>query len=193
MKNKILIINGHPLKAGLNNALVQAYEKGAKTSNAEVKHLCIVDLKFDQSFEGFNKEAVIEPDIIEAQQLISWSDHIVWIYPTWWATMPALMKSFIEHTFLPGFAFKYKKSDKFVKWDKYLEGKSASLISTMDSPPWYYKLFAGDPGYKTMKDIMNFCGIKPVTRTYFGSVKLSSEEKRNQWLNKTEQLGRKFK
>jgi len=193
MKNKILIINGHPLKASLNNALAQAYEKGAKTNNVEARHLSIADLKFNQSFEGFNKDVEPEPDIVKAQELISWSNHLVWIYPTWWATMPALMKAFIEHTFLPGFAFKYKKSKKIVKWDKYLEGKSARIISTMDSPPWYYKLFAGDPGYKTMKDIMNFCGIKPVNRTYFGSVKVSNEEQRKQWLAKAEQLGRKLK
>ena len=193
MKNKILIINGHPLKASFNFAIVKAYEKGAKTNNVEIRHLVIAELNFNQSFEGFGKQAKLEPDIAKAQELISWSDHIVWIYPTWWATMPAMMKSFIEHTFLPGFAFKYKKSKKILKWDKYLEGKSTSLISTMDSPPWYYKLFVGDPGYKTMKNIMNFCGIKPVSRTYFGSVKVSSEEQRTKWLLKAEQLGKNLK
>jgi len=138
---------------------------------------------------GFIKDTEPEPDILKAQELITRVNHLVWVYPTWWATMPALMKSFIEQTFLPDFAFKYKKSIKFVKWEKYLKGKSARLISTMDSPPWFYKLFIKDPGFKTLKDIMNFCGIKPVKRTYFGSVKVSSEEQRKQWINKTEKLG----
>ncbi|NOX48223.1 MAG: NAD(P)H-dependent oxidoreductase [Chlorobi bacterium] len=193
MKNKILIINGHPAKASFNKAIVNAYEKGAKSNNVEVKHLVIADLKFNPFIEGYNKETKTETDILKAQELISWADHLVWVYPTWWGTMPALVKSFIEQTFMPGFAFKYKKNEKVVKWDKYLTGKSAHLISTMDAPTWYTKYFIGDPGFKTIKYIMNFCGIKPVKRTYFGSVKVSSEKQRKQWLAKTEQLGRKLK
>ena len=39
---------------------------------------------------------------------------------------------------------------------------------------------------------MNFCGIKPVKRTYFGSVKVSTEVQRKKWLLKAEQLGSKL-
>ena len=193
MKNKILIINGHPKNNSFNYAIAEAYKKGAEINNVEIRQLNIAELNFKPFMEGFNKDIEPEPDIVKAQKLILWAEHLVWVYPTWWATMPALVKSFIEQTFLSGFAFEYKKSEKFVNWDKYLEGKSARLISTMDSPPWYYKLFVGDPGYKTLKDIMNFCGIKPVKRTYFGSVKVSDEKQRKQWLAKAEQLGKKIK
>ncbi|OYT13210.1 MAG: NADPH:quinone reductase [Bacteroidetes bacterium 4572_114] len=190
---KILIINGHSNKDSLNHAISEAYKKGAKSNNAELKVLNIIDLEFKPFMSGFSKDIEPEPDILKAQEAISWADHLVWVYPTWWATIPALMKAFIEQTFLPGFAFKYKKSKKFVKWDKYLTGKSARIISTMDSPPWFYKLFIKDPGYKTMKDILNFCGIKPVKRTYFGSVKTSSVEQRKQWINNAEKLGAELK
>ena len=193
MKNKILIINGHPLKASFNGAIVKAYEKGAKTNNVEVRHLDIADLKFKAFIEGYDKGAKTEAAILKAQELISWADHLVWVYPTWWGTMPALVKSFIEQTFMPGFAFKYKKSTQTVKWDKYLSGKSAHLISTMDAPTWYTKYLIGDPGFKTIKYIMNFCGIRPVKRTYFGSVKVSNEKRRKQWLAKAEKLGTKLK
>ena len=193
MTKKVLIINGHASKDSLNYALAEAYKKGAETNNVDVKLINIADLNFEPFMKGFKKEIEPEPDIQKAQELISWANHLVWVYPTWWATMPAIMKAFIEQTFLPDFAFKYKKSKKIVKWDKYLIGKSARIISTMDSPPWYYKLFIGDPGYKTIKDIMNFCGIKPVKRTYFGSVKLSNDKQIKQWIKKAEELGKSLK
>ena len=193
MRNKVLIINGHPKIGSFNHAIAEAYKKGAETNNIEVRQLDIADLKFKPFLEGSNENIEPEPDIAKAQELITWAEHLVWVYPTWWYTMPALMKSFIEQTFLSGFAFKYKKSTKMVKWDKNLEGKSASFISTMDAPPWYYKYFLGDPGYKTFKNIMKFCGIKPIKRTYFGSVKVSDEKQRKQWLMKAEQLGKNLK
>ena len=44
-----------------------------------------------------------------------------------------------------------------------------------------------------MKDIMSFCGIKPVKKTYLGSVKTSDEEQRKKWLLKIEELGKSLK
>ena len=192
MKKKILIINGHPRKDSLNYAIAEAYRKGAENSGAEVKTINIIDLDFNEFgtvFQNFEQVA----DIKNAQEQILWANHLVWVYPTWWYTVPALMKAFIEQTMHSGFAFKYLKSDKIVKWDKYLKGKTARIISTMDAPPWYYKLFVGDPAYKTLKTMLVFCGIKPLGRTYFGSVKLSKDEQIKKWLLSVEELGKNLK
>jgi putative NADPH-quinone reductase len=78
-----------------------------------------------------------------------------------------------------------------VRWDKLLKGKSARVISTMDAPPWYYRWIIGNPGGKIMKKgILGFSGIKVVGTTYFGSVKLSTEKQREDWLRTTLKLGK---
>ena len=173
---KAIIINKKIEKyTRLNDGiLANAYKIGAEQSGTEVKTLNIIDLKFNEFGTVFKDSEPLE-DIKKAQELISWADHTVWVYPTWWYTIPAILKAFMEQTLLSGFAFKYLKSDKMIKWDKYLKGKSARIISTMDAPPWYYKLFVRDPGFKTMKSSLVFCGIKPVKRSYFGSVKILSK------------------
>ncbi len=184
---KILIINGHPNLKSFNYALSEAYKKGASTQNAEVRLINIAKLDFDafalKSFDSFE----VPDDILKAQKEIKWADHLVWIYPTWWATIPAIMKSFFEQTFLMGFAAKYEESGKITKL---LKNKSARIISTMDTPPWFFKLFLGDPAFKTHKANMNFCGIKPLKRTYFGPLIKSDEKQRNKWLKDVEKLGR---
>ena len=189
---KILIILGHPSNESFSASLAEKYCDGSKDSGNEIRKINVSELDFAPFLEnGYSKEQRIEPDILKAQEDIKWSDHLVFVYPTWWATPPALLKAFIERTLLPDFAFKYKKSKKIVAWDKFLNNKSARIISTMDSPPWYYKWMIGDPGYKMMKDILNFCGIKPVSRTYFGSVKMSSEQVRKNWLKKCYHIGQR--
>ena len=188
-----LIINGHPGKNTFNSALSEAFIKGTQKSSVTIKTIDVADLNLTLDMTGFDKDKPVPDNIIKVQEMILWADHLVWIYPTWWASMPAMLKAFFEQVFLSDFAFKYKKSSKFVKWDKFLTGKTAQVISTMDSPPWYYKLMVGDPGYKTVKDIMNFCGIKMKKRTYFGSVKVSTQMQREKWLGKAEQLGSKLK
>jgi NAD(P)H dehydrogenase (quinone) len=39
------------------------------------------------------------------------------------------------------------------------------------------------------KNVLNFCGVKPVKITTLEPIKSSTESKRNKWLNKIELLG----
>ncbi|MBK6962684.1 MAG: NAD(P)H-dependent oxidoreductase [Bacteroidales bacterium] len=190
---KILIILGHPVNDTFSDSLRESYKKGAMASGAEIREIVLRKLRFDLNFsEGYRGNQELEPDLVKAQQDITWADHIVLIYPNWWSTFPALMKGFIDRTFLPGFAFKYRKGS--LLWDKLLKGRSARIIVTMDTPPWYYWLVYRRPGHNAMKrGILEFCGIRPVRVTTIGSLKISSEHKREQWIAKAERLGRKMK
>ena len=187
---KTVVILGHPSNESFCAYLLEKYCEGAKASGSEIERINVGELDFAPFLEnGYLKKQIIEPDIKDAQEKIKWCDHLVFVYPTWWAAPPALLKAFIERTLLPGFAFQYKKSKHIVAWDKFLNNKSARIISTMDTPPIFYKWIIGDPGYKMMKDILNFCGIKPVAKTYFGSVKMSSESARQKWIDKCYNIG----
>ena len=188
MKN-LLIISGHPSKQSFCAALAKSYLDGALEGGADVKYLELGELKFDPILHlGYKGEQELEPDLAEAQRLIKWADHIVFVYPTWWGSIPALLKGFLDRVFLPGFAFKYKENSQF--WDKYLKGKTARLIVTMDAPIWYDRLFYGAASRRAVKRAtLEFCGIKPVKITAFGSVKFADETKRRNWLEKVRILG----
>jgi NAD(P)H dehydrogenase (quinone) len=126
------------------------------------------------------------------QEEILAADHLVWVYPNWWSTFPALLKGFIDRVFVPGFAFKYH--DKDPSWDKLLQGKTARLIVTMDTPKWYYWLINKNAGHNAMKiGVLEFCGIKPVNITVFAPIKSADEAKRKKWLGEVEKLGKEQK
>ncbi len=184
MKN-ILIINGNPKKDSFCNSLVEKYRNGAEKASNIVKILHIRDLELGSYIKfDHTSSPTLSKELKEARDLITWANHLVFVYPTWWATPPAQLKIFLEIALGSGFAFKYKKSKGIApSWDKLLTNKSAHVISTMDSPPFYYSIVTGDPGFKMMKDILNFCGVKPVKKTYFGSVKMSDSKKKTKWLN----------
>lgn len=189
MAKKVLIILGHPNKETFCGSLAENYKKGALKSGAEVKEISISDLRFDPVLHrGYKEVQELEPDLVQAQEHIKWAEHLVFVYPTWWATMPALLKGFIDRVFLPGFAFKYRENSAF--WDKYLTGKSARMIVTMDAPAWYNFLVYGNAGQKAMKrGTLQFCGIKPVKVTTIGGVKDMKKEQLTNWLTRVEKLG----
>lgn len=173
--------------------MAEAYKKGAITAGAEVQEIIIRDLNFNPNLQfGYRKRTELEPDLLAAWEKIKWAEHLVWIYPVWWGGLPAIMKGFIDRLFLPGFAF--KKRENSVWWDKFLTGKSARIISTLDQPALYYWLINRRPSYYAMKKLtLNFVGISPVKATTIGPLRLSKENYRKDWLEKVETLGRKMK
>ncbi len=190
---RVLIINGHPDKQGFCFELAQHYKKGADMAGADCKLVNLADLDFNPILtNGYRKRTELEPDLLMMQEEIKKADHLVLVYPTWWATYPALLKGFIDRVFLPGFSFKYRENSPL--WDKLLTGKTARMVVTMDSPKWYYSLFMKNAGHRSMKKgILEFCGIKPVKITSFSQVKSSTEARRKSWLTQVEKLGNKLK
>ncbi len=186
---KILIINGHPNPDSFSAGLSEAYKKGAEKSRNEIKEIDLGKLRFNLNLSfGYQKRTDLEPDLLEAWEKITWAEHMVWIYPQWWGFMPALLKGFIDRLFLPGIAFKYRENS--VQWDKFLTGKTAHLIHTMDYPVWYYKWFLRERGIKIMKkQILDFVGIKTVKTTLIAPIKNNTEAFRQKWLERVERLG----
>jgi NAD(P)H dehydrogenase (quinone) len=189
MSKNILIILGHPQKQSFCGTLAQAYAKGAEEVGHEVQQIALGELEFDPIlWNGYHKIQALESDLVKAQQAIKWAQHLVFVYPTWWGAMPALLKGFFDRVFLPGFAFKYR--DNSMMWDRLLSGRSAQLIVTMDTPPWYYRWVFRMPGHNQMKKtILEFSGIKPVKVISIGPIKTSTEQQRTRWIDKVAKLG----
>ncbi|MCO6564787.1 MAG: NAD(P)H-dependent oxidoreductase [Apibacter sp.] len=192
MKN-ILIINGHPNKTSLNYGIAQAYYKGAKESGANIELINIRDLNFDPNLAyGYQKRMDWEPDLENAWKAIKKADHLVWIHPVWWGGFPAIMKGFIDRVFLQGITFQYRENSSL--WDKYLQGKSAHIITTLDQPGWYYRLVYGRPSINQLKKCtLEFCGVNPIKVTFIEFIKKSDEAQRKKWLQKVYKLGMKQK
>ncbi|WP_194540016.1 NAD(P)H-dependent oxidoreductase [Paenibacillus sp. JZ16] len=189
---KVLIIQGNPIANSYGSLLAEVYARGAAESGAEVRELVLAELEFDLNLSGgYEGKQPLEPDLQKAQELISWADHLVFVYPNWWGGMPALLKGFIDRVFLPGFAFKYRKNSPLP--EQLLKGKTARLIVTMDSPYVYYRFYLGQPGHQMMKhSILKFCGVGSVRATNITQLRKMPEVARKQWLERVHRMGRKL-
>ena len=192
MQKRILVILGHPDAGSLCGAIAKAYVDGARTAGAEIRELKLGELDFDPVlWRGYNEIQELEPDLVKAQALIKWANHLVIVYPNWWGSMPGLLKGFFDRVFLPGFAFKYRENSSL--WDKLLTGRTAHLMVTMDTPSWYNLWVFRRPGFNQMKrTILEFCGIKVRKISEFAPVKGSAEKQRERWLAKAGEYGVKM-
>lgn len=138
MPRSILILLGHPDRDSLCGALAQRYATAAGNAGHHVRMIALGDLQFDPVLRhGYRQIQPLEANLQDAADAIQACDHLVLVYPTWWGAMPALLKGFFDRVLLPGFAFRYRRDS--VWWDRLLAGRSARVITTLDTPPWYYR------------------------------------------------------
>lgn len=187
---RILMIFGTPKVDSFCHALGEAYTQGARAEGHVVRQLKLGELRFDPILHaGYDQNQPLEPDLLEAQRLIHWAQHLVFVYPVWWGSVPALLKGFLDRVLLPGFAFKYRDA-RSLRWDKLLRGRSADLLVTLDTPPWYFRWVHGAPAHRQMiRTTLGFCGVKTQRLLACAPLRTSREEQRQRWLRKAEQLG----
>ncbi len=192
MPPNILIIQGHPDESASHfcHALADSYREGAESAGHSVSEVRIGTLDFPllrNETEWSRGEA---PEaLLPAQELIRAADHLVFVYPVWLGTMPALMKGFLEQTFRPGFAFD-EAARQGSGGVRPLKGKSARVIVSMGMPGPVYRWFYRAHGYRYFKrNILHFLGIRPVRHCFVGLAGSAKDTGRRRWLERVRQLG----
>ena len=188
MSKRVLVLVANPKKDSFIRYLAKAYASSAEQKH-EVQLLELSNMEFNLDLSGgYAEEHTIEESLKHFQASLEWCEHLVIFTPIWWGALPAKLKGLIDRTFLPGFAFQYEKGKLMPK--KLLQGKTARIVMTMDTPPWYYFLVQGAPAIRQLKTAtLKFVGFKSVKSKMIGPIISSTEESRSKWLNVVSKLG----
>lgn len=191
-KKKIFVLLGHPDNNSFNYSLANEYQKGAEEAGHEVRRVNISDMSFDPILHhGYCLKQELEPDLVAFQENVKWCEHFVVFYPSWWSTMPALLKGLFDRAWLPGFAYTFMT--KF-SWEKLLKGKSAAMFVTSDTIPLVQRIIFGDTTNELKKGILWFAGFSPVCVYKFGYLKhFNSTGRRERIKRKVFNLGSRAK
>jgi len=183
-----LLILAHPRRDSLCGALFDACAEGARQAGVECRQLILSEMNFDPDVHAVSPEQQpLEPDLLRAQRDIQWAEHLVVVCPTWWGTFPALLKGFLDRVLTPGFAFRHLTDGR---WDKLLSGRTADLITTMDTPPWVYRFIYRAPGRQALvRATLGYCGIRSARIETFGPVISTDSSQRQQWLDRARCIG----
>ena len=151
---KVLLVYAHPEPRSLNGALRDFIVEHLHGAGHEVKVSDLYAMRwkatldaedfpqrdatqpFDPSADS--KQALLEgtqaADVAAEQDKLRWADLVIFQFPMWWFSMPAILKGWFERVYAYGFAYGVgEHSDKH--WgDRYgdgtLTGKRAMLVVT---------------------------------------------------------------
>jgi len=93
---------------------------------------------FKPFFEAIqaSKTGAFAPDILAEMEKIKWADLLIFQFPIYFTSMPAIMKGWIDRVLAPGFGF--NPITKSAYETGLLKGKSAMIVTTTGaSQEWY--------------------------------------------------------
>jgi putative NADPH-quinone reductase len=185
---RALLLFGHPEPESFNGRLASHYARGFTAGGGELERIDLASLRFDPVLRhGYRAAQALEPDLVRVREAIERADHLAWVFPTWWASPPAIVRALVDRLFVPDWAFRYEPGRALPRG--LLAPRSARVITTMDSPRWWYTLVLRRPIHRSFGSAtLAFCGLRPLAFTTLHGVRELSEARRARWCERVEAL-----
>ncbi len=186
---RVVVIVGHPIPGSLSHALAERYVAEFQDESPGDVMLSVIDLAearvpahmhpTREQLQAKTGRDHLDPKVRVWLETMESADHLVWFFPQWWGTYPAVMKAFIDSVFLSGVAHAYDQKIPQGLW----QGKTSRVFATMDSPTWWNSLWYRNAMLSSLnRAVLRYAGIKPRGSTVFTPVRSSTPEIRNRWL-----------
>lgn len=161
MNNQTLIIYAHPTKTGHHGYFLNQLTTTLSDKKISYELLDLYAMNYNPILTAaalsgqFRHQVDAESQAL--QEKIKAANKLIFIYPTWWQNMPAILKGFIDRTLVAGFAFEYRNRIPV----GLLRGKKAAVFTATGGPRLINKFILHDRSLKILtQNVLNFCGIK---------------------------------
>jgi NAD(P)H dehydrogenase (quinone) len=192
---RILVIHAHPVEDSFGAALHRRVVTALREAGHTVDDCDLYAEGFNPvlsreeriSYHDVDKNRAWVPEHIER---LNTCEGLVFVFPTWWYGMPAILKGYIDRVWLPGVAFTLDggRTRPLLK-----HIVRFGVVTTYGSPWWLNKLI-GDPCRSTfMRGIRLLCSGKARTLwlAQYGMDDIT-QDGRERFLRKVEQRMRTF-
>lgn len=189
---QVVVVVTHPNSDSFSHAIADRACAGLRSAGHDVQLLDLYGLGFRATMSREDHVAyhgdhpAIDPMVAEHGALILGADALVFVYPTWWSSLPAMLKGWLERVMVPGVAFVFNDSGKVRPG----LGNVRRIvgISTYGSPRSYVRLI-NDNGRRTLTRALRLnTGLR--TRTsWLGlyAIDGATAEQRSEFLDRVEQ------
>lgn len=188
LMSEALVLLGHADPRSFNAALADRYLAGYRAAGGEATLVRLADLVFDPVLrEGHHGAQELEPDLVRLRDAFDRARHVAWFFPTYWVSPPAIVRAVVDRLFLPGWAFRYRENGLP---EGLLRGRSARVVTTMDSPfLWYGLVNRRAVHHAFVGGTLSFCGFSPIETTPVYALRTRDAGARAKLLERVFRLG----
>lgn len=169
---KVLVVYCHPNPESFTAAVRDTVLAEARKSTGEIRVLDLYASGFDPVLCGAELAGYVAapanrtPVSSDVDDLL-WCDTLVFVYPTWWYGLPAMLKGWLDRVMLPEVAF--LMPDETNRTIRPGLGHIRRLgVFTTCGASWWLTQIVGAPGKRTLMRGVGFLCAKPL-RTAFAA------------------------
>lgn len=105
-----LIVYCHPCPESFTAAVRDTVVKTLEAGGHAVSQIDLYEEAFDpvmsaEERRGYHDEATNLKPVARHADRLRWAETVIFVYPTWWYGLPAMLKGWLERVLVPGFAF----------------------------------------------------------------------------------------
>ena len=149
---RVHLVQCHPLSDSLNAHLAGRIAQMLAEAGHDVDRLDLYGHGFAPAMtaeerQGYYGAPVSTPDIAPLQSRLAAADHLVLVFPTWWFSLPAMLKGWFDRVWSPGFAYDHGTPIR----PRLTRLKSVTVVTTLGAPWWIDRLVMHQPVKKVLK------------------------------------------
>lgn len=151
---RALVVYCHPRETSFTASVRDVVLNKLRDAGAEVRLVDLYARNFDPTLSASEHEgyencpdncAPVEQDVTD----IRWCDALIFIYPTWWYGLPAILKGWLDRVLLPDVAFLMPdERNKAIRPG--LQHITHLGVFTTCGASWWLTQFVGAPGKRTL-------------------------------------------
>jgi len=160
---KVLLVVAHPCHDSYTHACAAAATRGLTGAGHTVDTIDLTAESFRPDMSRAERLAyesntpILDPMIRDHADRLLAADAIVFVYPTWWSGLPAVLKGWLERVMVPGVGFTLHEQTRKVR-PGLTHIKRIVGISTYGSP-WHYVKLTNDNGRRILTRALRMsCG-----------------------------------
>ncbi|TXL81756.1 NAD(P)H-dependent oxidoreductase [Vineibacter terrae] len=160
---RIQVVHCHPLTDSYNHALFQAIVTALEQGGHEVIATDLYREEFAPAMSprerrSYHSGAYDDAAVSAYAETLRRIDGIIFCFPHWWFSMPAVLKGYVDRVWGPGIAFEHDPAGGRIV-PSLTHVRLFGVVTSYGSPWWVTRLLAGDPGRKVMmRALKPMCG-----------------------------------
>lgn len=150
---RALVVVCHPAQSCFTRAAAAAAVRGLERAGHRIVVLDLYQMGFDPAMSATEHRAyhgdrpVVDRLVTRSVDELRTADLLVFVYPTWWSSLPAMLKGWLEKTMVPGVAFVFDGANKVRPGLQNV--RRIVGITSYGSSRWYVKAI-NDNGRRTL-------------------------------------------
>lgn len=123
---------------------------------------------------------------------LKWAEAMVFVYPTWWYGLPAMLKGWLDRVWTPDITFEMPEGNGPIQ-PKMTHVRKLGIITTCGAPRWW-SYMVGHPGVRTLSRGMRALFHKRCRTVFLAHylMDVSTDESRKAFLKRVDKAMRAF-